>query len=306
MTTHLAPYWKYLFLLACFFGVINLCSQQITPNTPGTSGHRSFPLPQNLTFADEPVPLEIPDVAERLDRELQATAYFHSNTLLALKRLYRYLPEMERLLEANGLPADFKYVALAESLLANVTSPKGAVGVWQLMPATARELKLTVNGEVDERYHFEKATLAACYYFKKAQRRFGSWTNAAASYNRGMSGLQAALTNQKVTSYYDLYLNEETTRYLFRILALKEVLENPRRYGFDLMQADGYATLPTRPIPVTSTINDLPQFALDQGINYKTLRLHNPWLLGYKLTIADTTASYTLQIPTNAASSRKE
>lgn len=294
-----------LFLLACSVGLVNLCSQQLTPDTPGSKSYRPFPLPQKMTFAGEPVPLEIPDIAERLDRELQANAYFHSNTILALKRLQRYLPEMERLLQANGLPADFKYVALAESLLANVTSPKGAVGFWQLMPATARELKLTVNKEVDERYHFEKATMAACNYFKKARLRFGSWTNAAASYNRGMGGLQAALKNQKVTSYYDLYLNEETSRYLFRVLALKEILENPKRYGFDLLQSDGYASTATRPVPVTTTINDLPQFALDQGINYKTLRLHNPWLLGYKLTVADTTASYTLQIPENAAG-RKE
>ena len=287
-----------LFLLACFVGIVNLCSQQITPSWPVAKSYRPFPLPAKMSFAGELVPLEIPDVAERLDRELQANAYFHSNTILALKRLQRYLPELERLLVANGLPTDFKYLAMAESLLGNVTSPKGAVGFWQLMPGTARELKLTINQEVDERYHLEKATLAACNYFKKARLRFGSWTNAAASYNRGMSGLQAALRNQKVTSYYDLYLNEETSRYLFRILALKEILENPQRYGFDLLQSDGYALLPpTRLVPVTATIEDLPQFALDQDINYKTLRLYNPWLLGYKLTVADTTSTYTLQIP---------
>jgi hypothetical protein len=250
-----------------------------------------------MSFAGEPVPLHIPDVAERLDRELQGNAFFHSNTLLALKRLQRYLPEMERLLAANGLPADFKYLALAESLLSNATSPKGAVGVWQLMPATAKELKLTINNEVDERYHFEKSTVAACTYFKKAHQRFGSWTNAAASYNRGMGGLQTALKAQKVTSYYDLFLNDETSRYLFRILALKEILENPQRYGFDLMQADAYPAQPVRSVTVTTTIEDLPQFALEQGINYKTLRLHNPWLRGYKLTVADTTAVYSLQLP---------
>ncbi|MDQ4140188.1 MAG: lytic transglycosylase domain-containing protein, partial [Bacteroidota bacterium] len=217
--TQLSPYWKYLFFAACFLGIVNLCSQQVTPAITGVYNHRPFPLPKTMTFAGEPVPLEIPDVAERLDRELQSNAYFHSNVLLALKRMQRSLPELERLLEANGLPADFKYVALAESLLGNVISPKGAVGVWQFMPPTARELKLTINDEVDERYHFEKSTIAACNYFKKAKQRFGSWTNAAASYNRGMGGLQAALKAQKVTSYYDLYLNEETSRYVFRILA---------------------------------------------------------------------------------------
>ncbi len=303
---HLTPYLKYVFFIACLLGVANLCSQQVNPSQTASLGHRPFPLPKSLSFAGEPVPLEIPDVAERLDRELQSNAYFHSNVLLALKRLQRTLPELERLLEANGLPADFKYVALAESLLGNVISPKGAVGVWQFMPATAQELKLTINDEVDERYHFEKSTIAACKYFKKARQRFGSWTNAAASYNRGMGGLQAALKAQKVTSYYDLYLNEETSRYLFRILALKEILENPKRYGFDLLQADTYTNLPTRSVRVTNTIEDLPQFALEQGINYKALRLQNPWLRGYKLTVADTTAVYSLQIPQAPVNSARD
>ncbi|PSR54363.1 murein transglycosylase [Adhaeribacter arboris] len=295
--TQPTPYLKYLFFLACLLGVVNLCSQQVTPALTGVNSYRPFPLPKTMSFAGEPVPLEVTDVAERLDRELQSNAYFHSNVLLALKRLQRSLPELERVLEANGLPADFKYVALAESLLGNVISPKGAVGVWQFMPSTARELKLTINDEVDERYHFEKSTIAACNYFKKARQRFGSWTNAAASYNRGMGGLQAALKAQKVTSYYDLYLNEETSRYMFRILALKEIMENPKRYGFDLLQADVYSSVPTRPVTINATIEDLPQFALNQGINYRILRLHNPWLKGYKLTVADTTAIYSLQLP---------
>jgi membrane-bound lytic murein transglycosylase D len=295
--THLQPYWKYLFLLACFLGVVNLCSQQVVPNLINPSGYRPFPVPQSMTFAGEPVPLEIPDVAERLDRELQSTAYFHSNTLLALKRLQRHLPELDRLLHENNMHPDFKYLALAESLLSNATSPKGAVGVWQLMPATAKALKLTINNEVDERYHFEKSTVAACKHLKYGYKKFGSWTSAAASYNRGVGGLDAAFKTQKVNSYYDLFLNDETSRYLFRILALKEVLENPARYNFSLTQADAYATTPTRPILVDSTINDLPQFALAQGTNYKTLRLHNPWLRSYKLTINDTITRYTLQVP---------
>lgn len=295
--TQLQPYWKYLFLIACFLGVVNLCSQQAIPNLPNPNGYRPFPLPETMTFAGEPVPLEIPDVAERLDRELQSTAYFHSNTLLALKRLQRHLPELERLLRENGLHSDFKYLALAESLLSNATSPKGAVGVWQLMPTTAKALKLTINDEVDERYHFEKSTIAACKHLKYGFTKFGSWTSAAASYNRGVGGLETAFKTQKVKSYYDLFLNDETSRYLFRILALKEVIENPARYGFSLMQADAYAIAPTRPLTITNTIADLPQFALEQGINYKTLRLHNPWLRSYKLTINDTALQYTLQIP---------
>jgi len=299
--TQLQPYWKYLFLLACLLGVVNLCSQQVIPTQPGSGVYRPFPLPQSLTFAGEPVPLEIPDVAERLDRELQSTAYFHSNTLLALKRLQRHLPELDRLLRENDMHPDFKYLALAESLLSNATSPKGAVGIWQLMPATAKALKLTINDEVDERYHFEKSTIAACKHLKYGYKRFGSWTSAAASYNRGAGGLDAAFKTQKVSSYYDLYLNDETSRYLFRILALKEVLENPKRYGFSMMEADSYSATPTRSLTVASTIADLPEFALAQGTNYKTLRLHNPWLRGYKLTINDTTTRYTLQIPAPVA-----
>ncbi|GEO05598.1 murein transglycosylase [Adhaeribacter aerolatus] len=299
--TQLQPYWKYLFLLACLLGVVNLCSQQVIPSMPNNGVYRPFPLPQTLTFADEPVPLDLPDVAERLDRELQSTAYFHSNTLLALKRLQRHLPELDRLLRENGMHPDFKYLALAESLLSNATSPKGAVGIWQLMPATAKALKLRINDEVDERYHFEKSTIAACKHLKYGYKRFGSWTSAAASYNRGVGGLEAAFKTQKVDSYYDLYLNDETSRYLFRILALKEVLENPQRYGFSMMDADAYATTPTRPLTVTSTIEDLPAFALEQGTNYKTLRLHNPWLRTYKLTVTDTTTRYTLLIPAKTA-----
>jgi membrane-bound lytic murein transglycosylase D len=298
--TQLQPYWKYLFLLACFLGVVNLCSQQVMPHLSGNAGHRPFPLPETISFAGEPVPLAIPDVAERLDRELQSAAYFHSNTFLALKRLQRHLPELDRLLRENGLHPDFKYVALAESLLSNVTSPKGAEGVWQIMPVTGKELKLKINSEVDERYHLEKSTIAASKYFKYAYKKFGSWTNAAASYNRGMGGLDAALKTQKVNSYYDLYLNDETARYLFRILALKEVLENPQRYGFNMMESDAYPEMPTRTLTVTSTIDNLPDFALAQGTNYKTLRLHNPWLRGYKLTVADSTTRYILQVPTQA------
>jgi hypothetical protein len=168
------------------------------------------------------------------------------------------------------------------------------------MPSTARALKLTINDEIDERYHFEKSTIAAVKHIKYGFKSFGSWTSAAASYNRGVGGLAAAFKTQKVKSYYDLYLNDETSRYLFRILALKEVLENPQRYGFSMMQADNYAVTPTRALTVTSTIEDLPEFALEQGTNYKTLRLLNPWLRSYKLTLTDTTTRYTLQVPEQA------
>lgn len=253
-------------------------------------------LPDAITFAGEPVPLHVPDVAERLDRELLANSYLHTSTLLALKRMQRYVPEIKQMLKENDIPEDFVYLALAESLLSHVTSPAGASGFWQLMPDTARGYGMVVNGEVDERYHIQKSTLAACRYLKTAKAKFGNWTNAAASYNRGMAGIDRAMKQQGVTDYYDLYLNDETSRYMFRILALKEILGNPQKYGFDLAEEHGYKPLPSKPLTVNKTIADLPAFALEQGINYKTLRLYNPWIRGYKLTVPEG-KEYVLQMP---------
>ncbi|RNI27216.1 lytic transglycosylase domain-containing protein [Rufibacter immobilis] len=287
--------WKYFGGLGFIALTLNLCSQQpfYQSTATGEAGAgfaareaiKSPALPTAISFAGEPVPLEVPDVAERLDRELLVNSYLHATTLLGLKRMQRYLPEIERLLKENDIPADFVYLSLAESLFSQVTSPAGASGFWQLMPDTARGYGLLVNAEVDERYHVEKATKAACRYLKSAKKKFGSWTNAAASYNRGMNGLDRALEQQKVSSFYDLYLNDETSRYIFRILALKEVLGNPQKYGFDLPKEQGYDVLPTRTFKVTSSIPDLPAFALQQETNYKTLRLYNPWIKGYKLTV---------------------
>ncbi|MFB9864256.1 lytic transglycosylase domain-containing protein [Rufibacter immobilis] len=287
--------WKYFGGLGFIALTLNLCSQQPFHHSTATGEAgagfaaretiKSPALPTAISFAGEPVPLEVPDVAERLDRELLVNSYLHATTLLGLKRMQRYLPEIERLLKENDIPADFVYLSLAESLFSQVTSPAGASGFWQLMPDTARGYGLLVNAEVDERYHVEKATKAACRYLKSAKKKFGSWTNAAASYNRGMNGLDRALEQQKVSSFYDLYLNDETSRYIFRILALKEVLGNPQKYGFDLPKEQGYDVLPTRTFKVTSSIPDLPAFALQQETNYKTLRLYNPWIKGYKLTV---------------------
>lgn len=290
-------HWKFGFVMVCLLGTVLLSSQQEAENPVFSRLYGSYPLPQQMNFAGEPVPLHIPDVAERMDRELQANAYFHSNTILALKRLTRYLPEIEAQLRQEGLPEDIKYVALAESLFGNVVSPKGAAGFWQLMPETARGSGILINGEIDERYHLTKATRTAARYLKTAKAKFGSWTSAAASYNRGMGGLQKAMETQRVTSFYDLYLNDETYRYIFRILALKEVLENPARYGFDTTRLHGYQPLPSRSLTVTETIEDLPQFALDQGTNYKTLKLYNPWIKAYRLTVSNEIPQYELRLP---------
>ncbi|GAA4435645.1 lytic transglycosylase domain-containing protein [Pontibacter saemangeumensis] len=254
------------------------------------------PLPASLSFAGEPVPLHVPDVAERLDRELLVNSYLHATTLLGMKRMQRYVPEIRAMLIENNVPEDFIYLALAESLFGHVTSPAGAAGFWQLMPDTARGYGLVVNGEVDERFHVQKATRAAIRYLTTARKRFGSWTNAAASYNRGMGGLDSALERQGVRSYYDLYLNDETSRYMFRILALKEVMGNPQKYGFELPEAQAYQPLTTRPMEVAATIADLPAFALEQGTNYKTLRLYNPWIKSYTLTVP-AGQEYVLELP---------
>ena len=287
--------WKYLVIFMILAFSMHLCSQQMVPvaiSGEGTDAKATAKLafsspvlPEALSFAGEEVPLHVPDVAERLDRELLTNSYLHGSTLLALKRMQRYMPDIERLLRENNVPDDFKYLALAESLFGQVTSPAGAAGFWQLMPDTARGYGMIVNGEVDERFHVEKSTIAACRYLKSARQKFGSWTNAAASYNRGMGGLDRALERQGVTSYYDLYLNDETSRYMFRILALKEVLGNPERYNFDFNPKDGYKELPSRAITVTSTIPDLPKYALEKGTNYKTLKLYNPWIKDYSLTV---------------------
>lgn len=299
---------KYGWIFVALLLSVQLCTQQSKQlsATPSTDNESAFVtnkqifsspvLPDAISFAGEPVPLDVPDVAERLDRELLANTYLHTSTLMALKRMQRYLPEIKQLLKENDIPEDFIYLALAESLFSQVTSHAGASGFWQLMPDTARGYGMIVNGEVDERFHVRKSTLAACRYLKTAKGRFGTWTDAAASYNRGMAGISRAMKQQGVSSYYDLYLNDETSRYMFRILALKEVLGNPQKYGFEMPEEQGYKPLPSRTVTVTNSIPDLAAFALEQGSNYKTLRLYNPWIRGYTLSVPEG-KEFELQMP---------
>lgn len=239
--------------------------------------------PTAIDFAGEPAPLQISDVKERLDRELLVNANLHASTVLIIRRANRYFPIIEPILQQYGVPDDFKYLAVIESALLNATSPSGAKGIWQFMPDTAREKGMEVNELVDERYHLEKSTEAACKYLLAAKLRFGTWTVAAASYNGGMSGLGKKIEEQKVSSYYDLGLTEETSRYVFRILALKEIMEQPALYGFSIYPTELYSPIPTKKVEVDSTINDLTEFAQSQGINYKILKIHNPWLRDKKL-----------------------
>ncbi len=241
-------------------------------------GIYAVPLPAEMEFAGERVPLEDWDILERLDRELLVNTYWQSNTLLYLKRANRWFPVFEPILAANGIPDDFKYVALIESGLMNVVSPAGAAGYWQFLAATGREYGLEVNDHVDERYHVEKATQAACQYLRDSYRRFNNWTLAAAGYNMGNAGVNRQIESQRVGSYYDLHLNEETSRYLFRVLAVKHIFENPAGSGFHFRKSDLYQPLDYRTVIVDKPIANLAQFAIENGTNYKTLRLLNPWL----------------------------
>ncbi|MEZ4796289.1 MAG: lytic transglycosylase domain-containing protein [Flavobacteriaceae bacterium] len=235
-------------------------------------------VPEDLNFANEPMPLNDPDVLERMDRELLVNTYWQSNALLMFKRANKYFPVIEPILKKNGVPDDFKYLAVIESGLTNAVSPAGARGVWQIMKTTGREFGLEVNDNVDERYNLELATEVACNYIKKAKEKLGSWTLAAASYNAGMAGVSNRLKDQNVTDYYDLLLGEETGRYMFRIVALKEILNNPSKYGFNFRHKDLYKPIPTYKVTVDTAVTDFVKFSERFGINYKILKLHNPWL----------------------------
>lgn len=238
----------------------------------------ALPMPEHLEFAGEAVPLDDPDIRERFDRELLVNTYWQSNALLLFKRANKYFPEIEPLLKKYGLPDDFKYLAVAESGLEYTSSPAGASGIWHFMKATGVEYGLEINDYVDERYNLEKATMVAAQYLKKSKDRFGTWTMAAASYNAGVGGMSKQIGRQKQTSYYDLLLNSETSRYVFRILALKEIMTNPKKYGFNFRDKDLYAPIPTYKVKVTTSVDDWAEWVKPYGINYKILKIHNPWL----------------------------
>jgi hypothetical protein len=242
--------------------------------------HREF-VPEvsgQLKFCGEKVPLNDIDVFERMERELLVNVHWSSATILILKRANRWFPIIEHILKQNGIPDDFKYLAVIESGLSNVTSPAGAVGFWQLMEPVAKEYGLEVNDIVDERYNIKKATRAACEYIKEAYAKYGNWTMALASYNYGMNGIDNQIGRQKSKSYYNLFLVEETNRFVFRLLAIKEILSDPIKYGFDIPKEELYKTIKTRQLVVKKEIKDLAVFANENGINYKILKIFNPWL----------------------------
>jgi len=254
-------------------------------------------IPNVMTFAGERVPLQDTDVKERLDREIHVNTYWHSNMLLMIKKANRFFSEIEPLLKKYNLPDDFKYLAVAESGLDNVTSHAGASGFWQFMKATGKEYGLEINNYVDERYNLELATKVAAQYLINSKDLFGSWTTAAAAYNAGNAGITKQMKRQDATDYYSLLLNSETGRYVFRILAFKEILSNPEKYGFYVDQQDLYQAIPTKTIIIETPIEDFAKFAKQQGINYKILKIHNPWLRDTYLKNASGKA-YSIKIPT--------
>ena len=309
--THLSVLYLLIFIL---FGAVYHLSQVedfSTVSSPLSAGRNEtflrkqegyqptwkiFQLPEKLDFAEEPVPLDLPDIRERFEREIYVNAYWQSNTVLLMKRGGKFLPTIESILAKNGIPDDFKYVALIESGLMNAVSPAGARGFWQFMESTAKERGLEVNREVDERYHFEKSTQAACDYLKRSYARFGNWTSVAASYNMGISGLLRRKNEQKMQDYYQLLLNEETSRYVLRVLAVKEIFENPQKYGFELQADDLYSLPLMRELMVTSSISNLADWALKHNSNYKELKIYNPWLRSDKLTVSKGN-SYKIVLP---------
>jgi membrane-bound lytic murein transglycosylase D len=246
---------------------------------------KSFNVPKDANFASEAVPFDNIEVKEALDKELLTNAYWQSNMIFYIKRANRWFPIIEPILKENNIPDDFKYLAVIESGLLNVTSPSGAKGFWQFMPTTASDYKLEVNEFVDERLHLVKSTQAACEYLQSAYNIYGNWTLAAASYNMGKTGLLTALQTQKVNNYYDLLLNPETARYVYRIIAVKYIISNPKEYGFSIPDVHLYPTYETKIVEVSESIESLVDFAITNKTNYKTIKLLNPWLINQSLII---------------------
>jgi membrane-bound lytic murein transglycosylase D len=264
----------------------------------------AMPTPDTLYFAGERVPLENFDVRESLDMEIHKVSYWHSEMFLYLKRANRFFPVIEPILKKNGVPEDFKYVCVAESGLRNAVSPAKAVGFWQFMASTAKGYGLTVNKEVDERYHLEKSTKAACKYLKKRYAKYGSWALVAASYNAGDGGVNKFMDYQNEDSYFDLALYEETSRYVYRALAMKLIMESPQNYGFNFRERDLYPVIDTKEVKVDSTITDLAAFAKKLGTNYKMLKHFNPWLRAHKLTNSSK-KTYYITVPKKGARAKK-
>ena len=244
----------------------------------------AFDLNAKFSFADEVIPADNFDAIERLDRELLINSYLHATTLLNIKTANRYFPVIEPILKAHGIPEDFKYLSVAESNLRMATSSAGAKGIWQFIESVGTAYGLEINGEVDERYHVEKSTEAACKFILYLKNRFGTWTMAAAAYNMGETSLAKRIEDQKASTYYDLNLNEETSRYIFRIIAIKEIMQKPRQYGFYVEDEQLYPPFQKySTLIITETVSNLASLAQQYGTSYRMLKVFNPWLTGASL-----------------------
>lgn len=271
------------------------------------TGYRIYSpvLPDTLTFAGEKVPMDTYYVREALDRELMVNMYWQSNMLLWLKRANRCFPVIEPILKQQGVPTDFKYLCVIESGLTNVTSPAKASGYWQFIKSTGEKYGLEINDDVDMRNDLEASTLAACKFLKSLKARFGSWTCAAAAYNCGEGGLSNRLSKEGVSSYYDVRLNKETSRYVFRILAAKLIMSSPQEYGFHVRKCDLYPQIPFRTVTLSGKNVDLYKFANDNNSSYKMLRELNPWIVNE--TIANKAGkTYTVKLPVEGGTSMKK
>ncbi len=266
-------------LLFTGFGIWTKRQQRQTPGN-NRQYYRivTLPVPDTLSFAGEPVPLDLFYVKEALDRELSVNTYWHSSTLQLIRKSTRWFPLIDTILADNNIPPDFKYLCIVESGLENVVSPAGATGFWQLLKGTAKENGLEVNKEVDERYDVMKSTRAACKYLKESYDKYHNWTLVAASYNAGRNGISQLMEKQRAESYYDMLVSDETGRYVYRMLALKMIFENPESFGFYLNPDDFYQPIPVHTVEVTGRIDSWGNFAKQHGISYKLLKYFNPWL----------------------------
>ncbi|RFC55521.1 lytic transglycosylase domain-containing protein [Brumimicrobium aurantiacum] len=286
-------------LAACENEPVDVAKEPIKLTKENVENHFVLPkIPEQMTFAGQVISFKDLDLKERLDNELVVNNFWHSNTIMMMKRSSRWLPMMKRIFKEEGVPEDLVYISVIESGLKNVTSPRGAKGFWQFMEPTAKELGLTINHQMDERYHVEKSTRAACTYLKKSHERFDDWILAAASYNLGMFGIADNLERQGVNNFFDLSLNSETARYIFRMLAIKLVFENPNNYGFYLNEENYYPAYQTQEVVVDSTIANLYNWSIEQGITIKILRKLNPWIRGRDF-IVEEGESFTFKIPEN-------
>jgi len=296
---------KPLIYIGLALGMLSLVSFLVSKNPVptnettlnATSSHSSVKLPDSINFAGEIVPNNQLEVREALDREMLINSYWHSQTILLIKRANRYLPVIDSILITYGIPPDFRYIPVIESNLLNtIVSPAQAAGFWQFLTPTAQEYGLICNTEVDERYNIEKATEAAAKYINNAYNKLGSWTLAAAAYNAGIKRIETALNEQNQTSFYNLWLNDETNRYIYRLLAVKIIMENQAIYGFNVESDEVYPRMAIKKIKVNTGIPDLIKFSEEVGVNYKTLKYYNPWLRDNQLSNSQNKEFY-LSIP---------